>query len=56
MKDDTITFTIPCNICSEDIEWEEDNAMYRGPKPFPICENCLETLREIIKEKQTSNR
>ena len=36
---------VPCVICKEGMD------LCRGRK-FAICDSCLETLREIVKEKR----
>jgi hypothetical protein len=43
-----------CKVCHGNIIWDDENAMFRT-KPFPICDECLETLREIVKDKKEQN-
>ena len=40
-----------CKLCDGDIELADDDGMFRT-KPFPICDECLDTLKELIKEKK----
>ena len=44
--------SITCKLCDKDIVLDDDG-MFRI-KPFPICDECLETLKEVIKEKKVS--
>jgi hypothetical protein len=43
---------ISCKICDELIDWNESDGMFRTPQPFPICEDCLKKLKELIKEEK----
>ena len=44
--------TIPCKLCDDNIEWKREDTMFAIPKPFPICDDCLGALKDIIKERK----
>lgn len=42
------TVTIPCKICEEPIVWDDSIGAFTAPKPFPICNKCLDKLKVLI--------